>query len=87
MQKITTHVWFDMEAKEAAEFYPAAFSKTNGSSPVTKGSSAKGISAIHNTPLRAVDTVTIELYGQGLMLKEMNQLQEFENENWSKGGV
>lgn len=25
MQKITTHLWFDKEAKEAAEFYVSTF--------------------------------------------------------------
>jgi len=30
MQKITTHLWFDKEAKEAAEFYTSAFNEAFG---------------------------------------------------------
>ena len=37
MQKITSHVWFDIEAKGAAEFYTSIFGDifdTNNSIPI-----------------------------------------------------
>ena len=40
-QKITPHLWFDKEAKEAAEFYVATF---GNDSKVTN------ITTLHNTP-------------------------------------
>ena len=55
MQKITPHLWFDKEAKEAAEFYVSTFGK---------GSKIKNISKLHNTPSGSVDIVTFELLGQ-----------------------
>jgi predicted 3-demethylubiquinone-9 3-methyltransferase (glyoxalase superfamily) len=53
-QKITSHLWFDKEAREAAEFYASVF----------KGSRIKGIATIHNTPSGDTDVVTVELLGQ-----------------------
>jgi len=58
MQKITPHLWFDKEAKEAAEFYVSIF----------EGSKIKHISTINNTPSGSVDIVTIELSGQEFMM-------------------
>ena len=55
MQKITPHLWFDKEAKEAAEFYVSTFGK---------GSTVKNISKLDNTPSGSVDIVTFELLGQ-----------------------
>jgi len=55
MQKITTHLWFDKEAKEAAEFYVAIFGK---------GSKIKNLSKLDNTPSGSVDMVTFELLGR-----------------------
>ena len=40
MQKITSHLWFDKEAKEAAEFYTTVF----------ENSKIKDTTTIHNTP-------------------------------------
>jgi predicted 3-demethylubiquinone-9 3-methyltransferase (glyoxalase superfamily) len=54
MQKITTHLWYDKEAREAAEFYVAAF-------PQGKITS---ITTLHDTPSGSVDTVTFELLGR-----------------------
>ena len=54
MQKITTHLWFDKEAREAAEFYVSIFGK---------GSKIKNLSKLDNTPSGSVDIVTFELLG------------------------
>ncbi len=58
MQKITPHLWFDKEAKEAAEFYTSIF----------RDSKIKNTTTLHDTPSGAVDVVTIELLGQEFML-------------------
>ena len=58
MQRITPHLWFDTEAREAAEFYTSVFA----------GSKIKDTTTIHNTPSGTVDIVTIELLGQEFML-------------------
>ncbi len=55
MQKITTHLWFDKEAKEAAEFYVSTFGK---------GSKVTNLSKLDNTPSGSVDIVTFELLGR-----------------------
>jgi predicted 3-demethylubiquinone-9 3-methyltransferase (glyoxalase superfamily) len=55
MQKITTHLWFDKEAKQAAEFYVAAFGK---------GSKVTNSSQLDNTPSGSVELVTFELLGR-----------------------
>jgi predicted 3-demethylubiquinone-9 3-methyltransferase (glyoxalase superfamily) len=69
MQKITTHLWFDKEAVEAAHFYTSIF----------KNSGIKNTTTLHNTPSGSVDVVTIELSGQrftlisaGLFLNSMH---------------
>ena len=56
--KITTHLWFDTEAKAAAKFYTAIFPK---SKIISK-------SVLHNTPSGSVDIVEIELLGQRFTL-------------------
>ena len=53
MQKITTHLWFDKEATEAAQFYTSIF----------KNSKIKNTQTLHNTPSASVEIVTIELLG------------------------
>lgn len=58
MQKITTHLWFDKEAKQAARVYTSAF----------KNSKITYSGTLHNTPSGSVDTVTIELSGQEFVL-------------------
>lgn len=58
MQKITTHLWYDKEAKEAADFYISVF----------KNSELKNISTLHDTPSGTVDIVTIDLMGQEFTL-------------------
>ncbi|HEY1074747.1 MAG TPA: VOC family protein, partial [Patescibacteria group bacterium] len=58
MQKITTHLWFDKEAKEAAELYTSVF----------KDSRIKNSTTIHDTPSGDADIVTVELAGQEFTL-------------------
>ena len=59
MQKITPHLWFDKEAREAAEFYTSVISASGG-----KDSRVKSTTTLHNTPSGTVDLVTIALWGQ-----------------------
>lgn len=68
MQKIIPHLWFDKEAKEAAEFYVSAFGK---------GSKVKNVSQIHNTPSGSVDIVTFELFGKDFMAISAGPLFKF----------
>lgn len=67
MQKITTHLWFDTQAKEAAEFYTATFAD----------SSIKDMLTLHNTPSGSVDMLTIELMGEEFMLISAGPLFKF----------
>jgi len=67
MQKISTHLWFDKEAKEAAEFYTSVF----------KESRIKNTTTIHNTPSGSCDIVTIELFGQEFTLLSAGPLFKF----------
>ena len=57
-QKITPHLWFDKEAREAAGFYTSLF----------RGSGIKNTTTLHNTPSGSVDIVTLELSGQEFTL-------------------
>jgi len=57
MQKIIPHLWFDKEAREAAEFYTSIF----------PDSKVANISTLHNTPSGDCDIVSFELWGYRLM--------------------
>jgi predicted 3-demethylubiquinone-9 3-methyltransferase (glyoxalase superfamily) len=57
MQKITPHLWFDKEAKEAAEFYTSLFTDSKITNTTT----------LHNTPSGDADIVSFELAGQSFM--------------------
>jgi predicted 3-demethylubiquinone-9 3-methyltransferase (glyoxalase superfamily) len=67
MQKITPHLWFEKEAKQAAEFYTSIF----------KNSKIKDTTTLHNTPSGSVDIVTIELSGQEFTLISAGPLFKF----------
>ncbi len=58
MQKITPHLWYDREAREAAEFYTSSF----------EDSKIKSVKTIHDTPSGSADIVGIELRGEEFML-------------------
>ena len=57
MQKIVPHLWFDKEAKEAAEFYTSTF----------PDSKLTNITTIHDTPSGDCDVVSFELWGYSFM--------------------
>jgi len=57
MQKIVPHLWYDKEAKEAAEFYVSVFPN----SKVTE------VTTLHDTPTGDADVVSFELFGQPFM--------------------
>jgi len=58
MQKITPHLWFDKEAKEAAEFYVSAFGIDSKITDVT---------LIRDTPSGDTEVVSFSLRGQDFM--------------------
>jgi predicted 3-demethylubiquinone-9 3-methyltransferase (glyoxalase superfamily) len=57
MRKITPHLWFDKEAKEAAGFYASLFPDSN----------VTNITTIHDTPSGDCEVVSFELSGQPFM--------------------
>lgn len=57
MQKIVPHLWFDTEAKEAAEFYASAF----------PDSRVISVSTLHDTPSGDADVVSFEIMGHRFM--------------------
>jgi predicted 3-demethylubiquinone-9 3-methyltransferase (glyoxalase superfamily) len=57
MQKIIPHLWFDKEAKEAAEFYTSLFPKSKITNTTT----------LHDTPGGDSEMVNFELWGQKFM--------------------
>jgi predicted 3-demethylubiquinone-9 3-methyltransferase (glyoxalase superfamily) len=66
--KITPHLWFDKESKEAAEFYVSAFGN---------GSKITNITTLHNTPSGDTDIVSFELNGQSFMAISAGPLFKF----------
>jgi predicted 3-demethylubiquinone-9 3-methyltransferase (glyoxalase superfamily) len=67
MQKITPHLWFDKEAKEAAELYTSIF----------KHSAIKNTATLRNTPSGTVDILTIDLAGREFTLLNAGPLFKF----------
>jgi predicted 3-demethylubiquinone-9 3-methyltransferase (glyoxalase superfamily) len=55
MQKIITHLWYDKEAKQAAEFYVKVF---GNNSKITS------VKTLHDTPSGTVELVSFILQGQ-----------------------
>jgi predicted 3-demethylubiquinone-9 3-methyltransferase (glyoxalase superfamily) len=68
MQKITPHLWFDKEAKEAVEFYTSAF---GNNSKITN------ITTLHDTPSGDTDMVSFVLAGQEFMAINAGPLFKF----------
>jgi len=66
-QIIVPHLWFDKEAKEAAEFYCSVF--TN--------SSITNVTTLHNTPSGDCDVVSFTLCGQRFMAISAGSLFKF----------
>ncbi len=67
MHRITPHLWFDREAKEAADFYVATF-------PDSKVTSVR---TIRDTPSGDCDIVSFELFGQPFMSISAGPLFKF----------
>ncbi len=67
VSKITPHLWYDNRAREAAEFYAAAF-------PDARVTSA---GVIHDTPSGDCDIVSFELSGQPFMAISAGPLFKF----------
>jgi predicted 3-demethylubiquinone-9 3-methyltransferase (glyoxalase superfamily) len=67
MQKITPHLWFNKEAKEAAEFYVSVF----------PDSKIKSATTISNTPSGDAQIVSFELAGQPFMAISAGPLFKF----------
>ena len=66
-QKITPHLWYDKEAKEAAQFYVSTF----------KDGKIKNSTTLHGTPSGDTDLLTIELFGQEFTLISAGPLFKF----------
>src|SRR5882672_5827684 len=65
--RITTHLWFDKEAREAAGLYTSLF----------KGSKVKNTTTLEGTPSGSVDIVTVDLAGQEFTLLSAGPLFRF----------
>ena len=67
MQKIIPHLWFDKEAKEAAEFYTSLF----------PDSEITNVTTLHDTPSGDADTVSFRLWGYNFMAISAGPLFKF----------
>ncbi len=65
--RIVPHLWFDKEAKEAAEFYASVF----------PDSRVTNITTLHDTPSGDCDVVSFELSGQPFMAISAGPLFKF----------
>ncbi len=66
-QKITPHLWFDKQAREAVDFYISVF----------PNSKIKGSAVIHDTPSGTVDILTVELAGHEFICMNAGPLFTF----------
>jgi len=67
MKPITPHLWFDKEAKEAAQFYCSVF----------PNSKIKKVTTLRDTPSGDCDVVSFELNGQPYMAISAGPLFKF----------
>jgi len=67
MQKIIPHLWFDKEAKDAAEFYASIFPNSKVTNTTT----------LHDTPSGDTDIVSFEIAGQQFMAISAGPLFKF----------
>jgi predicted 3-demethylubiquinone-9 3-methyltransferase (glyoxalase superfamily) len=67
MQKITPHLWFDKESKEAAEFYTSLF----------PNSKVTNLTTLHDTPSGDCDVVSFELWELKFMAISAGPLFKF----------
>ena len=68
MQKISPHLWYDKEAKEAAEFYISTFGEN---------SKIKSVTTLHDTPSGSVDIVAFEIWGYEFQAMSAGPLFKF----------
>src|SRR6186713_3282472 len=66
-QKIVPHLWYDKEAKEAAQFYCSVF----------PNSSVTNVTTIRDTPSGDCDIVSFQLCGQQFMAISAGPLFQF----------
>jgi predicted 3-demethylubiquinone-9 3-methyltransferase (glyoxalase superfamily) len=66
-QTIVPHLWYDKEAKEAAEFYTSIFADSR----------ITNVTTISDTPSGTVDIVSFELLGQEFMAMSAGPLFKF----------
>jgi predicted 3-demethylubiquinone-9 3-methyltransferase (glyoxalase superfamily) len=67
LQKITPHLWYDKEAKEAAQFYCSVF----------PDSKVDNVTTIRDTPSGDCDIVSFTLFGQSFMAISAGPLFKF----------
>lgn len=67
MQKIVPHLWYDKEAKQAAEYYVSVF----------PDSKINSVQVLHDTPSGDADIVSFELSGQPFMAISAGPLFKF----------
>jgi predicted 3-demethylubiquinone-9 3-methyltransferase (glyoxalase superfamily) len=67
MRKITPHLWFDKEAREAAKLYTS----------LIPNSKVRNVKTLHNTPSGDCDIVSFELSGQPFMAISAGPLFKF----------
>jgi predicted 3-demethylubiquinone-9 3-methyltransferase (glyoxalase superfamily) len=67
LQKITPHLWYDKEAKEAAQFYCSVF----------PDSKVDNVTTIRDTPSGDCDIVSFSLFGQSFMAISAGPLFKF----------
>ena len=67
MQKIAPHLWFDTQAREAADLYTSVF----------PDSRIKTVTTLHDTPSGSVDLVSLEIAGYEFAFISAGPLFEF----------
>ena len=67
MKKITPHLWFDTQAKEAAEYYVSVF----------PNSKINNVTTLNDTPSGNTDIVSFEISGQPFMAISAGPLFKF----------
>src|SRR3989338_8230586 len=67
MQKIVPHLWFDTEAKKAAEFYTSIFSDPAVAKAMAGKSKITNINTLHDTPSGDCDVVSFKILGYSFM--------------------
>ncbi|MEX0680304.1 MAG: VOC family protein [Balneolales bacterium] len=75
MQKITPHLWFDNQAKDAAEFYVSVFRNS---------STIKDVTTLHDTPSGDCDVVSFELSEGGRVLMELGEYPFSRRYGWTE---